>query len=254
MSLVGLPYYLGDPLPAFTVEGVPAFEVAVAGTSPQERMVSLFTPVADWLAGESRSRDGSAAPLLHAADCMVPLAVIAGLQRAGVEPRLIWLDAHGDFNTWETTPSGYLGGMPVAMLVGRGEQTIVEGLNIRPLPEEAVTLADARDLDPGERTALHGSAVRVMSVAEIAEMPLPEEPVHIHLDVDIVDPGALPGLLYPAPGGPDWNQLLAALRHLAAAPRIAAISVAHTYQHDGPRVDAARGCARLLVAALTAAG
>src|SRR2546430_13730121 len=54
-------------------------------------------------------------------------------------------DAHGDFNTWETTRSGFLGGMPLAMLAGLGEQTIVEALGVRPVAASRILLAGARD-------------------------------------------------------------------------------------------------------------
>ncbi len=89
-------------------------------------------------------------PVSVAGDCCTSIGILAGLQQAGVDPTLIWFDAHGDFNTWETTPSGFLGGMPLAMLVGKGEQTIMEGVGTSVLPEEQVILSDGRDLDPGE--------------------------------------------------------------------------------------------------------
>ena len=181
---------------------------------------------------------------------MAPLGVLAGLQRAGLDPDLIWIDAHGDFNTWETTPSGYLGGMPLAMLVGRGDQAIVRGLRITPLREERVVLADARDLDPGEAMSLAGSAVRRLTVAELGNRPLASRPLHIHLDVDVVDPGELPGLLYPAPGGPRLAAVAAALRHLATAPQIATISVAHTYDQRAATTASARRITGELIDAL----
>lgn len=66
------------------------------------------------------------------------LAYWPGLQRAGIDPNLIWFDAHGDFNTWETTSSGFPGGMPLAMIVGKGEQTMPEAVGLRDLPEGQV--------------------------------------------------------------------------------------------------------------------
>jgi arginase len=80
-----------------------------------------------------------------AGDCCTSLGVAAGLLAAGIDPTLIWFDAHGDFNTWETTPSGFLGGMPLAMLAGRGEQTIVHGVGLKNLEESNIYLADARE-------------------------------------------------------------------------------------------------------------
>ena len=62
----------------------------------------------------------------------------------------MWLVSHGDFNTWETTPSGFLGGMPLAMLTGRGDQRMLEAVGLDPLADNQVWLSDARDLDPGD--------------------------------------------------------------------------------------------------------
>ena len=84
-------------------------------------------------------------------DCTFSIGVLAGLQREFSELTLVWFDAHGDFNTPQTTPSGFIGRMPLAMPCGRGEQTIVEGGRARVEPEANVILADAHDLDPGEK-------------------------------------------------------------------------------------------------------
>ncbi len=244
-AALAVPYYIGEPVPEFGIEGVSRLTPALPEGGTMDRMTSLLDHLAAWV--------GEHVPaLVQAPDCMAPMGVLAGLQRAGLDPDLVWLDAHGDFNTWETTPSGYLGGMPLAMLVGRGDQTIVRGLGITPLREERVTLVDARDLDPGEETALAASAVRRVTVSEAAGLHLSERPLHIHLDVDIVDPEELPGLLYPAPGGPRLARVTAALRHLAASPHLVGISVAHTYDHRAELAALSRRVAAELVAALAA--
>lgn len=142
-------------------------------------------------------------PVLLGGDCCQPIAVMAGLTRAGVRPMLLWLDAHGDFNTPGTTPSGFIGGMPLAMLVGRGDQALLRALSLTPIPERDVILCDARDLDPGEREALAGSQVRhVRSLAAILEEDLAGRPLHVHLDVDVMSVEDAPAVLYPVPGGP----------------------------------------------------
>ncbi len=245
-ATLAVPYYIGEPVPEFRIDGVSALTPAVAEGGAMDRMTSIFDRLATWV--------GQHVPVLvQAPDCMAPMGVLAGLQRAGLDPDLVWLDAHGDFNTWETTPSGYLGGMPVAMLVGRGDQTMVRGLGITPLREQRVMLVDARDLDPGEAAALDGSAVRRLTVSEATDLHLSERPLHIHLDVDIVDPEELPGLLYPAPGGPGLAQVAAALRHLAASPNVVAISIAHTYDHRAESAALSRRVAEELVGAVAGA-
>ena len=94
-------------------------------------MSQLHRPLADFIHKTIRQGDR---PVSFAGDCCTTLGVVAGLQRADLNPTLIWLDAHGDFNTWETSPSGFLGGMPLAMMVGRGEQTMAETCRTIPLP------------------------------------------------------------------------------------------------------------------------
>jgi arginase len=161
-----------------------------------------------------------------AGDCCTSLGVLAGLQRAGISPTLIWFDAHGDFNTWETTPSGFLGGMPLAMLVGRGEQTIVEGVGLKPLPEVQVILTDGRDLDPGERLALQSSEVtHLPGVEDLLDFPLPEGPLYVHFDTDIVDPSEAPAMNYPVAGGPSAETLRRVFRRLAESRQLAAVSL-----------------------------
>lgn len=200
---------------------------AAAGKTPasekQERMVALYRPLRDAVAeavGEGKR------PVSVAGDCCTSLAVLAGLQRAGLAPSLIWFDAHGDFNTWETTPSGFLGGMPLAMAVGRGEQTMVEGVGLTPLPEERVILTDARDLDPGEREAVAGSGVTHLgNVEALLEMELPAGPLYVHFDTDVLDPEEAPAMNYPAPGGPTAEVLRRVFRRLSDSGRVAAVSL-----------------------------
>jgi arginase len=166
-------------------------------------------------------------PVSIAGDCCATIGVLAGLQRAGLEPTLIWLDAHGDFNTWETTPSGFLGGMPLAMAVGLGDQTLLEATGLRPWPESKVILTDARDLDPGERDNVTRAAItHLPDIDQLLESGrLPDGPLYVHFDADIIDPAEAPAMNYPAAGGPSSEQVRAVLRALAATDRIAAISV-----------------------------
>jgi arginase len=165
-------------------------------------------------------------PVSVAGDCCAVIGVITGLQRAGHRPRLVWLDAHGDFNTPETSPSGFVGGMPLAMLVGRGDQAVLERLGTRPLDEPAVVLCDGRDLDPLEREALQASRVRhLSSVEQLDELDFGQDPVHLHIDGDILNPLEAPAMLYPAAGGPGAAALEAILRRATARWRVVSVSL-----------------------------
>ncbi|NDJ84445.1 MAG: arginase family protein [Chloroflexi bacterium] len=163
-------------------------------------------------------------PIVLAADCVSAIGAIKGLGRDDLN--VVWYDAHGDFNTPETTPSGFLGGMPLAALVGRGNQNLLEGVGLEPLPEQRIIITDARDLDPEEGENLHASGLKVLAqVEDLLSIPLSAGPLYIHLDVDILDPEYMPALNYPAPGGPDLTTVNATLRYLAENANVAGLLV-----------------------------
>ncbi|MDQ2869457.1 MAG: arginase family protein, partial [Acidobacteriota bacterium] len=182
---------------------------------------------------------------------MAPLGALAGLERRGLFPFVVWLDAHGDFNTWETTPSGYIGGMPIAMMAGRGEQTIVDALGLRTVEPGRVLIADARDVDPSEGVALDGSGIGVMTVEEIAEALPPDLPIYVHLDVDVVTPSQMPALRFPAAGGPSLSAVERTLRAIGRTGRVVGVTVACTWNPVDPGAGAAAAATDRLVAALT---
>ncbi|MEE9599004.1 MAG: arginase family protein [Anaerolineales bacterium] len=165
-------------------------------------------------------------PVSLAGDCCTTIGVLAGLNRSGLDPLLIWFDAHGDFNTWETTPSGFLGGMPLAMLAGLGDLTLLENLDVDPIPQEQVILTDARDLDPGEKELVAISSItHLKDAAELLDYSFNGQSIWVHFDTDIVNPLESPAQNYPAAGGPGVKDLEKIFRHLAATGLIRAISL-----------------------------
>lgn len=214
-----------------------------------ERMAALYEPLAvlvqTTVAQEER-------PVSIAGDCCTSLGVLAGLQRAGIDPTLIWFDAHGDFNTWETTPSGFLGGMPLAMLVGRGEQSLAARLDLAALPEESVILSDGRDLDPAEREALAGSDIlHLPNVVQLLKVDLPPGPLWVHFDTDVIDAESAPGMNYPVAGGPSPSQLIEVFDFIAGTGRLAAVSLSSwnpELDQDGRSRAASLELLRVLIA------
>lgn len=220
------PFFLDEPVPELLELCRADWEInqpGFAGDNKQLRMIALHRPLATAVAtavAEGRR------PISIAGDCCTTIGVLAGLQQGGLAPTLLWLDAHGDFNTWETTPSGFLGGMPLAMLVGLGEQTMVRGSGLRTLPTDRVILSDARDLDPGERELVAQSGIaHVTAVAELLDYPLPDGPLYVHFDVDVINPEFAPAMSYPAPGGPTPETLRAVFRRLRESGQVAAVSL-----------------------------
>jgi arginase len=201
-----------------------ADDAVVVSKGPAGAMIArLYDQVA------ARVADGDGPVVVASGDCTTALATVAGLQRRGLSPGVIWLDAHGDFHTPHTTRSGYFGGMALAMLTGRAGASLANAIGLRPVAEDACVLAGARDIDPGERELLESSAVcRVDDVGMLANTPLPPSPWYVHLDVDVIDPAELPPLRFPAPGGPSASTVAAALRALASRGTIAALGLACT--------------------------
>ncbi len=220
------PYFLDQELAGLEAIREPGWVLNIR-TLPDsrdlDRMSVLHSALAE-LVGDALERDRL--PVSLAGDCCTAIGVLAGIRRAGIDPHLIWLDAHGDFNTWETTPSGFLGGMPLAMLAGLGEQTLLEALELDPLPMAQITLSDARDLDPGERELVEGSGItRLDHPRKLMGIDLPDRPLWIHFDTDVIDPKDVPAQNYPAPGGIRKDEMAEVFQYLSNTGKICAVSL-----------------------------
>jgi arginase len=250
VSVISVPWHLDEYLVDLDVplEG----EVIVAPDLPAgdmwARMATLYGAVADVVA-DAAGRGGC--PVVVSGDCTTALGTVAGLQRAGADAGIVWFDAHGDVQTLETTASGYLGGLPLRLLAGYRPELIAGPLGLQVVPEEQIVLVGARDLDPPEITYLAGARIRRAEVADLAGGDLPDGPLYVHLDLDVIDPSEVPGLRYPAPGGPTPGQVSSALRRLLGTGRVAAVGVACTWH---PGHGAAAGLAPYLRAALADEG
>jgi arginase len=195
-------------------------------------------------------------PVSIAGDCVSTLGMLAGLQQAKREPqRMLWLDAHGDFHTWGTTQSQYLGGMPLAMLVGRADRrraardgilALRYTVGCLPYAEEKVLLSDARDLDPGEDEALRDSRIECCSIDEILPRLSPDESLYVHFDTDVLDAeDDMPALKYHVKNGPCIEDMEALFWELRGFPVVAvSVSAWHSEKDEGDR--AARVCLDLL--------
>jgi arginase len=224
-DLIVSPWHLDEYIPDFPVpEGTLAtINPPLPDDDVPTRMRVLHRAVADVVTAADR-------PLVLSGDCPVGIAVAAGLQDRHREFAVVWLDAHGDFNTPAITVSGYLGGMAIALLTGRAPELFADALGLRPVPEHNVVLADARDLDPAERDALIASQVcRIPATADALRTALSglrDLPVYVHLDVDILDSSEVPGLRFPSGPGPTLGDIENCLTTITTSANVIAASVA----------------------------
>jgi arginase len=231
VSVIGVPYHLDEHLPDldFPIEPAELITAGLPAGDTWDRLAVLYTEVARAVAADAGS---GSCPVVLTGDCITALGIVAGLQSTGADPAIIWFDAHGDVQTLETTASGYLGGLPLRLLTGYRPELIAARLGLTPVPEHRIVLAGARDLDPPEVTYLAGARIKRRQVADLTAADLPAGPLYVHVDLDVIDAAELPGLRYPAPGGPGPGQLAAALRMLRDSGDVAALGIACTW-HPG---------------------
>lgn len=229
-----VPYHLDEYLPALATEPN-VITVTFADGDIWARLGHLQSEVASAV-----SRAASSPVVVVSGDCMTPLGIVAGLQRKGLAPSIVWFDGHGDVQTLETTTSGYVGGMGLRILVGYRPSLASERVGLSAVPPEQVLLVDARDLDPPEVSFLASSPIRRCDVSSVEAAVLPPGPVVLHVDLDVVDPAELPGLRFPAPGGPSASAVVDAVRRVMDTGRVAALSVACTWHPDQPDTTGTR--------------
>ncbi|GAB2603559.1 arginase family protein [Streptomyces capparidis] len=179
------------------------------------------------------ARHGDAPPLVLGGDCGVDLAPVGrAVARHGDDLAVVWFDAHADLNTPRSSPSGGFHGMVLRTLLGEGPAPLLPAPPER-LSARKLVLAGTRALDPAEREFIRAEAVPVLPAAELADpgrlLAAVEATgaghVHVHVDLDVLDPGHFAGVCYPEPDGLPPDRLGAALRALAERFRLAGLTV-----------------------------
>ena len=162
-------------------------------------------------------------PIVLAGGCITSVGMLAGIgEPAGV----VWFDAHADFNTPETTPSGFIDGMALAMLAGRCWRTLAASIpGFRPVAEKDMVLVGARDLDPEERRALENSNIRSIDTQgfrtnggdgffAVRPSGSPDR-VYLHIDLDVLDRGEAFVNQFSSTGGLTLAELLEIIRSVS---------------------------------------
>jgi arginase len=214
--------------------------------APQEKLRYLneIAATCTLLAGDVKKvLEGGELPIVLGGDHSIAIGSVAGVasfcRERGETLGLIWFDAHADMNTPETTPSGNIHGMPLAVLLGYGapELTGIEGFSPKVEPRFCAHLG-ARDLDEGERALIRELGIRFFTMREVDERGMSacmDEAIaiasgasagyHVTLDVDALDPGDAPGSGTVVRGGLTYRESHLAMEKIAEAGGALALEV-----------------------------
>lgn len=183
-------------------------------------------------------------------------AVADHCRRTGKRLRVIWVDAHADFNTAELTPSGNIHGMPVACLTGHGPDELTRlGEHYPAMAPDEIRQIGLRSVDAGEKRFLREQGIQVYDMRFLDEIGMRrtmkraltgvDENTHVHLslDLDFVDPTIAPGVGTPVIGGPTYREVSLCMEMLADSGQLASIDLVEV----NPALDVRNETARLAV-------
>ncbi|UCZ53672.1 arginase [Bacillus shivajii] len=168
-------------------------------------------------------------PLVLGGDHSIAIGTLAGVAHMHKELGVIWYDAHGDLNTGETSPSGNIHGMPLAVSLGIGHPTLTEIGGFAPkIKPENIVIIGARSLDEGERELIREKGIKVFTMHEIDRVGMTNvmeealsyvsrntDGIHLSLDLDALDPQDAPGVGTPVVGGTTYRETHLAMEMLA---------------------------------------
>jgi arginase len=200
-------------------------------------------------------------PVVLGGDHSIAMGTIAGLDRAGKRAGVIWIDAHGDINTPDTTPSGNVHGMPFAVALGLAGDPFPASLRGTTDGANGVLLA-IRDIDAGEKMNIKRAGVTAITMADLDRMGMAAAMkkaievagqaaggIHLSLDMDALDPNEAPGVGTPVRGGLTYREAQLAMEMLAASGKLRSIEVAEV----NPILDAGNRTAGLAVELIASA-
>lgn len=179
-------------------------------------------------------------PIFLGGDHSAAIGSIGGVthdQKCGI----LWVDAHGDYNTPETSSTGNIHGMALSILLGRGPQELIDvGRKGAKIAAEQVVLVGVRDLDPVEKRNLKESGCTVFTMRDIDERGMHTvlrqaldqlarfERVHLSLDMDSIDPNEAPGVGTPVPGGLSYREAQLVMETICDSDRLQSLDIMET--------------------------
>jgi arginase len=191
--------------------------IVEAPDSWRAEIATTFTLAAEVAKRARQARERGRFPFLLTGNCMMTLGVVAALR---APTSVVWLDAHGDFNTPETTVGGFIDGMSLATMTGRCWTQLASAIpGFRPVDEEKVVLAGARDLDRLEAQALDSARISRVEAASISGKLVTAAKTrssgaaetHLHVDLDVLDISEGRVNKFAVDGGVSRGHLLGAL-------------------------------------------
>ncbi|MGE7690996.1 arginase [Lysinibacillus sp. NPDC097214] len=183
-----------------------------------EEVIDVSTSLANSV---NKAVEQKAFPLVLGGDHSIAIGTLAGLGEHYKNLGVIWFDAHADLNTPETTPSGNIHGMPLAVSIGLGHERLVKIRNNVPkIKPENVIIIGARSVDPGERELISQQGIKVYTMHEVDRLGMTRvmedalaylrardiDGLHLSLDLDGLDPLYTPGVGTPVPGGITYRE------------------------------------------------
>lgn len=249
------------------IGGVAVAELDAASREPGRTAVNIGHLGARTAELVATARQQASGVLVLAGDDTAAVGVVAGMQvsgGAGERIGIVWIDAHGDFNTPETSYSGILAGMPLAILAGLAGPLWREAAGLlAPIPTDRILLAGARELDEKEETLLQSTEVRVVRDAQFRDTSTFKDAVQrlahrceslvLHIDLDVLDPRFVPSASTPSPDGLTVAELIRILREVLQTGKVAVIALSSLNPGAGNRGQRSVNSAReVLLGALPA--
>ena len=189
-----------------------------------------------------RELDEERLPVLLGGDhCLAvgSITAIAGhCRRTGKKLRILWLDAHADFNTSSITPSGNIHGMPVACLCGNGPRELTEiGGSVPAIAPSMISQIGIRSVDAGEKKLVHDTGLDIYDMRYIDEMGMKrvmeealggidaDTHLHVSFDIDFLDPAIAPAVGTTVPGGPNYREAQLCMEMIADTGRLGSLDI-----------------------------
>ncbi len=241
----------------YTVQDLGNIDVPVAEALQNKNGLHYAGPIRETCAAvykELRSVPKEVFPIALGGDHSVSMGTVAGVAQHG-RTGVLWIDAHADLNTPTTSPSGNVHGMPLAHLLGHGDERFLElwggGAALRP---EDVVFIGLRSLDPAERSLIREAGIKAYTMKEIdgrgiaevaaeALVHLKSERLHVSFDADVLEPSLAPGVGTPIPGGLTYREAHLLMELLADAGRVTSLDLVEV----NPILDVKNETGRIMV-------